>query len=499
MASLLPSLSEKFGADATLPQQYVDFMNIAWTRYHAVAECERRLAAAGFQKLNERDQWTDVIQPGGRYFFDREGTSLVAFAVGAQYAAGNGLIVVGTHTDSPHLRLKPTSKMSNQGVLQMGLQTYGGGLWSTWFDRDLSLAGSVVLRGTDGALQRKLLKIERPICRVPMLAVHLDRGTGTKVTINTETHLPAVLATSVKNQLFSKKEDAASAGEGKQDEGDEPIAGSPAANHHSVLLNLIAEELNCAPGDIMDFDLQLCDTQPSAIGGVHDEFIFSGRMDNLFSVYCATEALLSSSPDEASLADETCIRMVCAYDHEEVGSRSHQGAMGTITKDAVRRVTMALTGNNVEAPERATQASLLISSDMAHAVHPNYASKHEARHGPKLHGGVVIKTNVNQRYATTAITSAMFKEFAKIAGCPVQEFVVRQDCGCGSTIGPIVAGATGLRTVDVGAPQWSMHSIRETAGTDDVIHKVRTLRAAFENYKTVGKLFCGICKSQSSI
>ena len=486
MSSLL---QETFGDDASLPAKFIDFMNESWTRYHAVARCEQRLKEAGFQRIDERDQWTDVIKPGGRYFFDRAGTSLVAFAVGAKYKAGNGLIVVGTHTDSPHLRLKPTSKISSQGVLQMGIQTYGGGLWSTWFDRDLSLAGSVIIRGKDGALQRKLLKINRPICRVPMLAVHLDRGTGTKITINTENHLPAVLATAVKDQVFSPQ----TTEESKNDE--KPIGGSPSANHHSVLLNLIADELCCSQTDIVDFDLQLCDTQPSTIGGAHKEFIFSGRLDNLFSVYCAVEALISSTPDENSLADESCIRMVCGYDHEEVGSRSHQGAMGTITKDAIRRVTMALTQNNVEAPERATQASLLISSDMAHAIHPNYASKHEARHGPKLHGGVVIKTNVNQRYATTAVTSAIFKEFAKIAGCPVQEFVVRQDCGCGSTIGPIVAGATGLPTIDVGAPQWSMHSIRETAGTDDVIYKVRTFRAAFKNYQKVSKLFCGVCSS----
>ena len=299
------SLREKFGADAALPQQFVDFLNVAWTRYHAVAECGRRLQASGFQRLDERDQWTDLIKPGGRYFFERGGTAMVAFAVGAKYVAGNGLIIVGTHTDSPHLRLKPTSKITSQGVLQMGVQTYGGGLWSTWFDRDLSVAGSVVLRGANGALQRKLLKIARPICRVPMLAVHLERGTGTKITINTETHLPAVLATSIKDQLLSKQ---GGAGEGKTDgSNSKPIGGSPAANHHPVLLNLIAEELGCAVDDIVDFDLELCDTQPSAIGGVHNEFIFSGRLDNLFSVYCATEALLSSSPDEASLADESCI------------------------------------------------------------------------------------------------------------------------------------------------------------------------------------------------
>ena len=473
-----------FSNDSELPQKFIDFLNAAWTRYHAVAECKARLTAAGFVELFERDSWTEIIQPGGKYFFDRVGSSLVAWAVGKQYKAGNGLIVVGCHTDSPHLKLKPTSKKTSKGMLQMAIQTYGGGLWSTWFDRDLGLGGCVLFKNAAGKIEQKLVRINKPIARVPMLAVHLDRGTGTKVTINTETHLPAILCSVVKDQLLGKEES-------KESKEAAHTAGTAAANHHNALLQLVAAEVGTTVESIVDFDLQLCDVQPSTIGGIHNEFILSGRLDNLFSVFCGVTAMCDTSTDD-DLAEESSIRMYCAYHHEEIGSNSHCGAAGTITSDAVRRITIALTGN-VEASERACQASLLISSDMAHAVHPNYAAKHEASHGPELQKGLVIKTNANQRYATTSLTASMLKKMAELAEAPIQEFVVRQDMGCGSAIGPIVSTAAGLPTVDVGAPQYAMHSIREMAGCDDVIYKTRIMRSAYQNYTAVDQTFCHTC------
>ena len=382
-------MSSQLPDDSLLPQKFIDFLNTSWTRYHAVHECKQRLLAAGFVELFERDSWSEIIKPGGKYFFDRVGSSLVAWAVGAKYKAGNGLIVVGCHTDSPHLKLKPTSKKTSKGMLQMGVQTYGGGLWSTWFDRDLGLGGCVLVKNDQGKIEQKLVKINRPICRIPMLAVHLDRGTGTKIVINTETHLPAILCSAVKNQLLSKEN--SSNGTTENETKTDAKKGTPAANHHNVLLQLVADEIGTSIDKIIDFDLQLCDTQPSQIGGVHNEFILSGRLDNLFSVYCGVTAMCDTATEE-QLANESSIRMLCAYHHEEIGSNSHCGAAGTITSDAVRRITIALTGN-VEASERACQASMLISSDMAHAVHPNYASKHEAAHGPELQKGLVIKSN----------------------------------------------------------------------------------------------------------
>ena len=474
-----------FEDDDALPSKFIDFLNSAWTRYHAVYECKERLLAAGFVELFERDSWTEIIQPGGKYFFDRVGSSLVAWAVGAKYKVGNGLIVVGCHTDSPHVKLKPTSKKTSQGMLQASLQTYGGGLWSTWFDRDLGLGGCVLVKNADnGKIEQKLVRINRPVCRIPMLAVHLDRGTGTKIEINTESHLPAILCSAVKDQLFSPAQS-------EESKVAASTAGTASANHHSVLLQLVADEVGTTPENIVDFDLQLCDVQPSRIGGIHNEFILSGRLDNLFSVFCGVTALCDTSND-ASLDSDASIRMLCAYHHEEIGSNSHCGAAGTITTDAVQRITMALTGNP-EAAVRACQSSMLISSDMAHAIHPNYASKHDSNHGPQLQKGLVIKTNANQRYATTTMTASMLKKMAELSASPVQEFVVRQDMGCGSTIGPIVSTAAGLPTVDVGAPQFAMHSIREMAGCDDVIYKIRIMRSAYQNYTKIDETYCHTC------
>ena len=302
--------------DATLPQQFLDFMNESWTAFHAVATARKMLLAAGFTELSERDPWTkDRIAPGGRYFFTRNGSALVACAVGAKFEPGNGVIAVGAHTDSPCLKLKPTSKLTKHGMLQLGVQTYGGGLWGTWFDRDLGVAGRALVRrrGEGGApdeFEHKLVKVAKPICRVPTLAVHMARGSGTKIEINPETHLPPVLATAIKEQLmaggggddgsnggFVKVDGGgagggagAGAGAGEKKKAD-PAPGTSAANHHAALLRVLAEELGCAPGDVEDFELQMCDVQPSAIGGVHGEFIYSGRLDNLTHVFCAARFL----------------------------------------------------------------------------------------------------------------------------------------------------------------------------------------------------------------
>jgi aspartyl aminopeptidase len=467
--------------DALVPD-FIDFLNESWTAFHAVGRVRRELREAGFVELDERKAWK--LEKGGRYFFTRNHSTLCAFGVGAQYEAGNGMMMIGAHTDSPCPKLKPISRLSKSKHVMIGVQCYGGGLWSTWFDRDLGIAGRAMVRRDGGRLSHELVKINRAICRIPMLAVHLERGSGTKLTINKETHFAPVLATELKAALQAEKADKPEAA-GGADRSDAASAGVR-AQHDPLLLKILAEALGCAPKDIADFDLQLCDTQPSCIGGALSEFIFSGRLDNLAMCFMGTRALIDCTRD-ADLKDETSIRMLCMFDNEEVGSQSAHGAAAPILMDAVRRVTGAFAGP-APAPglvERCVQSSFLVSADMAHAVHPNYAAKHEAKHSPQFHGGLVIKHNTNQRYATTAFTALMFKEFAARAeggGCPVQEFVVRNDCGCGSTIGPIISGRTGLRTVDVGAPQWSMHSIREVMGTTDVGIGVRHFRSCYRHF-----------------
>ena len=459
--SLQRAMATSAGSTA---RRLLDFINEAWTPYHAVDEAKRRLLKAGYVQISERDAWD--LQPGGKYFFTRNMSTLVAFAVGGQYKAGNGFLVVGAHTDSPCLKLKPKTARTREGYLQLAVQTYGGGLWHTWFDRDLGLAGRVLVR-RGAALSPELVKIDRPILRVPMLAIHLNRDIYTAgFKPNHETELAPVLATEVKGKL------AAAAGAAKDAAGEWTDAQCP------LLLSLLADELGCAPGDIVDFDLNLCDVQPGSVGGAKEEFLFVGRLDNLASSFTALEALL----DAEGLAAEGSVRAVALFDHEEVGSVSAVGAGGSVMLDTIRRAAGAMAEGAEGAVERAMQASFVVSADMAHAVHPNYADRHEPGHKPMMHRGVVIKHNCNQRYATSSVTAALFREIGARRGLPCQEFVVRQDTGCGSTIGPVISASTGIRTVDVGVAQLSMHSIREMCGTDDIDLSKRHFQAFFEDF-----------------
>eukprot|EP00750_Incisomonas_marina_P008258 INCI15396.2.p1 GENE.INCI15396.2~~INCI15396.2.p1 ORF type:complete len:505 (+),score=92.53 INCI15396.2:112-1626(+) len=465
-------------------ESLVAFFNAAPTGFHAVAEAKRQLSAAGFVELSERAEW--ALEAGGKYFFSRNSSALVAFAVGAKFKPGNGAFMVGAHTDSPCLKLKPVSKADSVGVLEIAVQTYGGGLWSTWFDRDLGVAGRVLVKGADGAIAQHLVRIDRPICRIPMLAIHMARGTGTKIEINPEDHLKAVLCSSVEESV--NVGDAASttvetSGEGGGAAAADAEPGTHANQaHHAGLVRAIAAEIGVAPETIVDFELQLHDTQPSAIGGLYDEYIFSGRIDNLSSCYTSLAALLESTAEADSLQEETGLRIIVHFDHEEVGSNSAPGAQGPLIEHTLKRVTdfFSAGASSTQAYERAVQNSFMISCDCAHAVHPNYVSRHEAAHRPKINGGVVIKHNVNQRYATTSVGAFIYRECGRLSGTPTQDFVVRQDTGCGSTIGPITASNVGVNTVDVGMPQWSMHSVRETMGSKDPEYCTRQLRTFFE-------------------
>lgn len=455
----------------------INFLNASPTAFHAVDEAKRQLKDAGFDQIFEREDWS--LEAGKKYFFTRNYSTIVAFAIGKKYVAGNGFHIVGAHTDSPCLKLKPISKVTKGGYLEVGVQTYGGGLWHTWFDRDLAVAGRVVVKKVqDGftSYSHRLVRIHDPIMRIPTLAIHLDRGSdGFKP--NTQSHLAPVLATSVKEELSKIVNENETADNGAQTDD----SSTKNQKHHSLLLKLLAKEIGCEPDDICDFELQACDTQPSLIAGALKEFVFSGRLDNLCMSFCSLKALIDATNSEGSLDDEVGVRMVALFDHEEVGSNSAQGAGSPVMLDAISRVTNAFC-SNVKMLEKVVQKSFLVSADMAHALHPNYMDKHEENHQPKMHGGLVIKHNANQRYATNAVTSFIFKEIGQKHQLPFQEFVVRNDMPCGSTIGPILASGVGVRTVDVGAPQLSMHSIREMCAVDDVMHSYKHLKAFFTEF-----------------
>ncbi len=412
------------------------------TPFHATESLSTLLKEEGFTEVKESDAWS--LKKGGRYFVTRNDSSLVAFVMGSKPAESEGFKIIGAHTDSPNLRLKPNPSYDKSGYVQLGVEVYGGVLLATWTDRDLSLAGRVVLKSKKGQPVSRLLKIDRPLLRIPQLAIHLNRDINEKgLKLNKQTHLPPILQMAEEN-LASEK----------------------------VLKDLVTGELKSHASEIVCLDLALYDVQPSTFAGPNEEFLFAPRLDNLASCHAATLALLEASKQD------TATRVLAFYDHEEVGSETAQGGGSPFLKDALERMVMD-SSNPRESLMRAIAQSIFISADMAHAVHPNYADKHEGQHLPLINAGPVIKTNAGQRYATEGVSSAHFELLCRRAGVNVQKFVMRSDLACGSTIGPITAANLGIRTVDVGNPMLSMHSIREMAGSQDHGDLIQVFREYF--------------------
>jgi aspartyl aminopeptidase len=438
-----------------------DFLTNSPDPFHAVANCVEKLQAAGFQALRKREPFAGKLKLGGKYYYTINHSALVAFTVGGAYVAGNGFVSLGGHTDSPNLKVKPRSQvLPRQGCLQLGVECYGGGLWHTWFDRDLGLSGRVLVRenkdGVHGMISQKLVKLDQPLARVSTLCIHLQSPEERAAfKFNKEDHLIPIIGTQIKLETEAERQ------LNDWQKGQEPL-----------LLKAIASKLNIDIDQIADLELNLFDVQPASLAGIRNEFLNSARLDNLATVFCATEALIEYS---TNIMDDPNICMAVFFDHEEVGSNSAEGAGSPAMMEAVRRISDALSDTpgslNPDLYACCIRKSFFLSSDMAHAVHPNYASKHEANHAPKLNGGVVIKTNQNQRYATNTITGFVIRELGRLENIPIQEFVVRNDCLCGSTIGPIISSLTGIRTVDIGMPQLSMHSCREVMGVEDCKYK----------------------------
>jgi aspartyl aminopeptidase len=332
-------------------KDFLAFVNRSPSPYHVVAETKRRLIEAGFSELNMRDSWN--VQPSGKYFVINNFSAIIAFAVGGQYKQGNGFSIVGAHTDSPCFRVKPRSIRNHSGYVGVGVEPYGGGIWHTWFDRDLKLAGRVVLKDDDGLIHR-LVHVDAPILRIPNICIHLARAdVHNAFAPNKETHTVPVLATALQEKLESVSTEVTS--------------GLPASKHQPLLLSLLSKKLDCDVNQIMDFELYLADTQPATIGGALDEFIFSPRIDNQLNCYAGLEGLLKGLD---TLADDSNVRMLALFDNEEVGSESAQGANSCYLEFLLRRISAG--GESSVAFEESMPKSFLISADQAHAIHPNY-------------------------------------------------------------------------------------------------------------------------------
>lgn len=506
--------SKDVSSAAAKAHDFIDFVNDSPTPYHAVHSAIQRLAKAGFEEIKERDSWSSTLNPGGKYYLTRNGSSIVAFAIGKKWKSGNPIAMIGAHTDSCCLRIKPVSKKTGAGFMQVGVETYGGGIWHTWFDRDLSLAGRVMVKDGKGNYIPKLIKVERPILRIPTLAIHLDRSANFDPNKETELFPIAGLVAAELNRTG-----ASSGGETEdkkisalEDSTEQPFRPLKVLSdrHHPYIVEIIAEHAGVEVDDVVDFEVVLYDVQKSCIGGLNNELIYSARLDNLEMTYCAIEGIIESVSWPSALEDESCIRLVSGFDHEEIGSTSAQGAASNLLPAILRRlsvlpahhesssdasydkVTREADLDIATAYEQTLSTSFLISADMAHSVNPNYAHKYEADHKPEMNKGTVIKVNANQRYATNSPGIVLLQEVARrakpsrdsttSAGVPLQLFVVRNDSSCGSTIGPMLSAALGTRTIDVGNAQLSMHSIRETGGAYDIEHAVRLFESYFEHF-----------------
>jgi aspartyl aminopeptidase len=423
------------------------FLDAGKTPYHAVAEVVRRLIAAGFLPFRESEPWQ--LEPGARGFVVRAGGSIAAFEMGTKPPAEAGFVLLGAHTDSPNLRLKPLPDLTNVGFRQLSIEVYGGVLLSTWLDRDLSLAGRVVF--ADGSTE--LVDLQRAVCRIPNLAIHLNREVNSQgLLLNAQTQLLPVLGLERDSAGFSELLS-------------EAVRGTSSSGARVE--------------DVLSYDLCLYDTQRAAFAGSHAEFLLASRLDNLASCHAALSALLS-----ASNGVETT-RLVVLYDHEEVGSQSASGARSQFLSDLLQRLAVGFSPQDPSALTRAISRSLFVSVDMAHAVHPNYADKHDKQHRPMLGAGPVIKVNVNQSYASDGPAAAAFIAACRALEVSPQYFSARNDMPCGSTIGPISAARLGMRTVDVGNPMLSMHSCREMAAVSDVAPMIRVLTGLLSNFRSL--------------
>lgn len=420
------------------------FLDSSPVNFLAVATIEELLSSAGFTKLDPAKPFVGM-KAGDQFYVTKNDSSVYAFRLGSKSLAESGFKIICAHCDSPTFRIKPNPEMLKEGkVLQLNTEVYGGAILSTWFDRPLSLAGRVILKTANPLHpETRLLHIKRPLLQIPNLAIHFNRQVNDGVALSKQKDMIPVLGI-LTDQL----------------------------ERDLLLTRLIASELDVNPADILDFDLYLYDTTPACTFGLNNEFISSGRLDDLSMVEAAIEALLSTTTNHQT-------QIVAIFDNEETGSGTKQGAGSPFLASIIERIVLAQ-GDNSDGFYRAIEQSFMVSADNAHAWHPNYGEKFDPTNHPVMGGGPAIKINAAQKYATDADGASVFAEICRLAGVPSQRFVNHSDIAGGSTLGNILTGSLPLRGVDMGAAIWAMHSVRETGSTADHIYTVKAFTKFFE-------------------
>ncbi|MDR0543940.1 MAG: M18 family aminopeptidase [Odoribacteraceae bacterium] len=421
-----------------LANDLIDFIHKSPANYHAVTNVKQELTEQGFLLLSQGDPW--ALEKGGKYMVTQNDSSLFAFEIGRGDHAKDGFSLICAHSDSPTFRVKPNSEIPVAGkYLKLNTEVYGGPILYTWFDRPLSLAGRVLLKGKS-PLQPKtrLVHFDRPLLVIPHLAIHFNR------------------AVNEQGNPLSKQKDML------------PVLGM--INEHfekeRFLLRLVARELDVPEEDILDFDLTLHEHARGHLCGLNEEFISSGKLDDLAMVHAGVKALVGASERPRRT------RVLAIFDNEEVGSGTKQGAASPVLRTIIERIVFGM-GGSPEDLYRAIHHSFMISADMAHALHPNYAEKHDPTNHPVINGGPVIKFNANQKYVTDGDSAAVFETVCREAGVPCQHFVNHSDMAGGSTLGNLLLSQMEMRGVDVGNPMWGMHSVRETAGVKDHAYMIK--------------------------
>lgn len=420
----------------------MEFLDQSPVNFLAVKTVSRHLDEAGFTKLNPRDAWQ--LKPGGKYYITKNSSAIFAFVVTTEGPTA-GFRIISAHSDSPCLRIKPKAEMlSEGGVVKLNVEVYGGPILYTWFDRPLSMAGRVMLRTDDPLHPRtEILKFDRPLLTIPHLAIHFNRAVNEGNPLSKQKDMLPVIAI-VKD----------------------------AAEKDNLLLRTVADVLGCRMEDIIDFDLSLFDTTPACLVGLNEEFLTSGRLDDLSMVHGAMTALLETTSTAQT-------RVMAIFDNEETGSGTKQGAASPVLQQLFRRIVGCL-GGGEEEYLRSVDASFMVSADNAHAFHPNYAEKYDPTNHPVVGGGPVIKINANCKYMTDADSAAVFRVICEKAGVPCQYFVNHSDVAGGSTLGNILTSQIDLRGVDMGEAIWAMHSVRETMATRDHAYTIAAFKTFFD-------------------